>query len=256
MKYLFIAILTCFAVVSKSQIYKSEKFNKFIDCFRSSFKEIPKELFYEICDEEENDRLVGVDAVKILNDESNITVLVDLVYPEGGYTSMVMIYTFSNSGELLERTALGNNMLDLSGGDQCEFEMKSKNLLEVVQKNIVYEGVDYEIERVADSTYKYYFIDENGFDVILSRITQKRKYILPSLKVFNSKELYQYEESELDIMRNEIFADHGYIFKSKKWSDYFSKIAWYQPRFDDVSDKLTEIEKINIKRILEVSKRK
>ena len=55
-------------------------------------------------------------------------------------------------------------------------------------------------------------------------------------------------------MRNEIFADHGYIFKSQKWKDYFADKPWYTPRYEDVNDKLSVIEKINIQTISELSK--
>ncbi len=55
---------------------------------------------------------------------------------------------------------------------------------------------------------------------------------------------------ELDLMRNEIFADYGYIFKSEKWEKYFKDKSWYNPRFDNVDDKLSELEKENIDFIL------
>jgi hypothetical protein len=56
---------------------------------------------------------------------------------------------------------------------------------------------------------------------------------------------------ELDVMRNEIFAEYGFIFKSPKWKGYFEKVPWYKPEFDNVDDKLTEIDKHNIKFILD-----
>jgi hypothetical protein len=57
-------------------------------------------------------------------------------------------------------------------------------------------------------------------------------------------------------MRNEIFAAHGYIFKSADLRDYFSKTKWYNPKFPDVTDKLTDIEKHNIQLILKYEKHK
>jgi hypothetical protein len=56
---------------------------------------------------------------------------------------------------------------------------------------------------------------------------------------------------DLDVMRNEIFAEYGFIFKSPKWKQYFEKQPWYKPRFDNVDDQLTEIDKYNIKFILD-----
>jgi hypothetical protein len=57
---------------------------------------------------------------------------------------------------------------------------------------------------------------------------------------------------ELDIMRNEIFAEYGYRFTTEKWQKYFSAQSWYAPRYDDVNDLLTEIDKANLKTILRV----
>ncbi|MEL6824213.1 MAG: YARHG domain-containing protein, partial [Calditrichota bacterium] len=59
---------------------------------------------------------------------------------------------------------------------------------------------------------------------------------------------------DLDLMRNEIFADYGYRFKSEKWQNYFAKKPWYKPRYDDVNDQLTEIDKANIQFILKIKK--
>jgi hypothetical protein len=59
---------------------------------------------------------------------------------------------------------------------------------------------------------------------------------------------------DLDLMRNEIFADYGYKFKSEKWNKYFSKKKWYKAQFDNVDDKLTEIDKHNLKVILDYQK--
>ena len=50
-------------------------------------------------------------------------------------------------------------------------------------------------------------------------------------------------------MRNEIFAAHGYIFKTAKWSDFFKTKDWYSPRFENVDKYLTIIERENIKMI-------
>jgi hypothetical protein len=58
--------------------------------------------------------------------------------------------------------------------------------------------------------------------------------------------LNQLPKEELKIMRNEIFARHGYIFKADDLTNYFSEQDWYNPQFNDISDRLTPIEKENI----------
>lgn len=56
---------------------------------------------------------------------------------------------------------------------------------------------------------------------------------------------------DLDIMRNEIFAEYGLIFKTDKWKTYFEAKPWYTPQYEDVDEFLTETDKANIKFILE-----
>jgi hypothetical protein len=60
---------------------------------------------------------------------------------------------------------------------------------------------------------------------------------------------------DLEMMRNEIFAEYGYKFKTEKWQEYFSQQPWYNPRYDDVNDRLTEIDKANVKFILEIEEK-
>jgi hypothetical protein len=56
-------------------------------------------------------------------------------------------------------------------------------------------------------------------------------------------------------MRNEIYAEYGLEFKTTKWSKYFSNFDWYSPKSENVDEFLTEIDKANIKFILEYKKR-
>ncbi len=60
-----------------------------------------------------------------------------------------------------------------------------------------------------------------------------------------------YSNEELDIVRNEIFAEYGFIFKSDKWKRYFESKSWYKPQYENVDQFLTPIDKDNIKFIQE-----
>lgn len=51
---------------------------------------------------------------------------------------------------------------------------------------------------------------------------------------------------DLKIMRNEIFARHGYIFKTSDMIDYFRYETWYRPMYSDVSARLSAIERANV----------
>lgn len=56
---------------------------------------------------------------------------------------------------------------------------------------------------------------------------------------------------DLDVMRNEIFAEYGFIFKSDKWKIYFGEKDWYKPQFENVDHLMTETDKHNVRFILE-----
>ena len=65
----------------------------------------------------------------------------------------------------------------------------------------------------------------------------------------SSMELSSYSGDELRLIRNSIFARHGYVFQSDDLKAYFSQFDWYKPRYSDVSSSLSAIERKNIKTI-------
>lgn len=50
----------------------------------------------------------------------------------------------------------------------------------------------------------------------------------------------------LKLIRNEVFAHHGYKFKSREMKLHFGSCQWYQPRFENVNHLLNETEKYNV----------
>ena len=71
------------------------------------------------------------------------------------------------------------------------------------------------------------------------------KYPTTSKQLLNQNDLKGKSTEELKIMRNEIFARHGYIFKTEDMKTYFSKQSWYKPQYNDVTPMLSDIEKKN-----------
>ena len=70
-----------------------------------------------------------------------------------------------------------------------------------------------------------------------------------STRYLTSEDLIDKSAWELKILRNEIFARHGYIFRNKELSDYFQRRSWYRPRYREaqkIYDLLSEVEKANI----------
>lgn len=52
--------------------------------------------------------------------------------------------------------------------------------------------------------------------------------------------------ADIRIMRNAIFAMHGYKFKDKQLAELFNTYSWYKPMYSDVTSRLNKIEQQNI----------
>ncbi len=67
-----------------------------------------------------------------------------------------------------------------------------------------------------------------------------------SLKALKKEDIANMYKGDLEIIRNSIYARHGYSFKNRKIRYIFDQyVDWYMPVSTDVRDKLTDIEKAN-----------
>jgi len=73
------------------------------------------------------------------------------------------------------------------------------------------------------------------------------KYPQASERLLTDSDLQGISKQNLRIMRNEIFARHGYIFKSDDLKEHFGNQSWYTPKYADVNSMLTSIEQKNVK---------
>jgi serine/threonine protein kinase len=85
-----------------------------------------------------------------------------------------------------------------------------------------------------------------------------------SSRLVTENDLTQLSREELLIMRNEIYARHGMVFRQKELQDYFQKQSWYQPRgsLDNqgiinskVIGELNATEKKNIEMIIQYARK-
>ena len=77
-----------------------------------------------------------------------------------------------------------------------------------------------------------------------------------STEYLSKEELAATSKEVLAYLRNRLYANHGFEFKTKKWREEFSRFDWYQPN-PKFSDKLfNEYERVNLRRIMEAEKRK
>jgi len=81
-----------------------------------------------------------------------------------------------------------------------------------------------------------------------------RDYPFISKRKLDFEKIHEYNSRELRIMRNEIFAVHGYVFNSPDLREYFGNKKWYTPISKRVVNNLSEIEKYNVRLILEREK--
>ena len=88
--------------------------------------------------------------------------------------------------------------------------------------------------------------------------TSSSDYIIEnSNSVYLTKgDLKTLSKKQLSYARNEIFARHGYVFKSQEYQDYFSSKNWYvkNESYDGNQNVFNEFEKANLKLIESLEK--
>ncbi len=93
---------------------------------------------------------------------------------------------------------------------------------------------------------------EKQFSFVRNRFKYDPKagrFPVTSERLLDEDDCLQFAKEDLFIMRNEIFARHGYIFYKKKTREIFEKEDWYVPFSTDVKNDLTKIEKANVEMI-------
>jgi hypothetical protein len=128
-----------------------------------------------------------------------------------------------------------------------ELQLKEKELLDKKESDIEMQRKELEREKerlkenknqVENYNKRNYISEGNGV------------YTQASQRLLTSSDLYGMTPYQLKIMRNEIFARHGYIFKTDDMKRYFNGQAWYNPRYNNVDNFLSSIEKKNIALIM------
>lgn len=77
---------------------------------------------------------------------------------------------------------------------------------------------------------------------------QIENYILPTSNksVLTEKDLFELSPYYIDLARNEIYARHGYVFKSDSYKYYFSDMPWYKKNTKFKESLLSSLEKKNV----------
>ncbi len=125
------------------------------------------------------------------------------------------------------------NLMLSSEGDYTDYvDSKSKTELDTLEDGKVEEYTDDYYRQASESVYT----------------------LNSSTKLLTEKELKNLKKLDLEILRNTIFARHGYTFKKKSFRQFFDPVEWYVPVSDNIDGELTAVEKTNIKQLTRFEK--
>ena len=109
-------------------------------------------------------------------------------------------------------------------------------------------------------TKKTHFQEQDGDDVYewmreeFATATHKIYEINASNTLLTKEDVENLVRGDLTIIRNTIYARHGYSFKNQPLRVFFDAQSWYIPVHADIRDDFTEIELKNIKLLLNYEK--
>lgn len=101
--------------------------------------------------------------------------------------------------------------------------------------------VEYESEDSLGKPIKGFYADDQVYAA-----TEEIREINASKTLLKKEVVENLTKADIFILRNSIFARHGYAFKDKKLRQFFDQEEWYMPVFADVTKDLTELERKNI----------
>ena len=105
------------------------------------------------------------------------------------------------------------------------------------------------LEQVNARTYHGGTVVYDGYDKATNTaevITPSAFKINASSTLLTSKDVENMHRRDLEVMRNAIYARHGYSFQNREMRFYFDRVDWYIPVSVDVTRELTEMERKNI----------
>lgn len=99
---------------------------------------------------------------------------------------------------------------------------------------------------------------DDSTNSVTSKINSSDDYIFTKSgeKKLLDSDLSSLSKEKLALVRNEIFARHGYVFEEEPYKSYFKGKLWYKPNpnFKEKDEELNNIEKYNVQLILKYEK--
>lgn len=219
-----------------------ESFEAFVYLFHQSNVSIPDWASETFMDMEDRTNLSTED---LLESDPYYLLLYKKFMPVGPGLDQLYGTTYLKNGTQLSNIKLGESYPDAGpGGPGKDYSYTydaNRQVLEVTNK-----GIDWDDEAETETfseTFNYYYLDSDG------TLIGARMYPEASNDYLRQGDLLSYSSDQLRLMRNEIFAMYGYIFKSAELKNHFSSMKWYEPLYDNVDDLLSDVEKANVQLI-------
>ncbi|WP_299606824.1 YARHG domain-containing protein [uncultured Aquimarina sp.] len=234
---------------------QESQFSKLIESFSEPQKNIPQDLALQYFDFKPTERASNLlTGNVVVHTKSYIIVSTVLKCNIGTNCEQSSLTSFTPEGKRIATIAYERAVADCSFNDARTSVFVSDDLL-------VFKETREKLDCIGDGKQvglkewlEFQPIKKDGsFSKPYTDIKaiERENYIF-SHRIFKKEELDFKTEEELAIIKNEIFASHGYMFTKKKWQDYFESKSWYMPTNKDAADKLTDIEKSNVALILSI----
>jgi hypothetical protein len=181
--------------------------------------------------------------------EKFLCVSVSYSHIAGAGSDVKKLYAFDPAGNLIDSF----DMYEFESADEdCSYSAKctySSNILFIkYETDCSHEGKSIKTRMISFSgNGKISASDYRIIDI-------GRDYYMASTELLPVPMLLKMGKNELATMRNEIYAAHGFIFKTDKWKKHFENKLWYEPIHDNIDQLLSPLEKANIELIKKYEK--
>ncbi|HEU5291701.1 MAG TPA: YARHG domain-containing protein [Cyclobacteriaceae bacterium] len=221
-------------------------FKKFIDLFQESGADMPDwALEFVGAQVGENEHFT---TQPILETEPVYLVCFSKFSPVGPGVETLYVATLGKDGSVISNFEMGESYPSSGpggGGKEYQYTYDSERKVMSVIRSVTDWDEEAQDEFTIESTNPYY-INKDG------ELVAGRAYPQVSEEKLDVAGLSSYSKDELKIMRNEVFAVYGYIFKTEPLKSHFAAMPWYKGEHDNVDDYLTDLEKENIALIKQV----
>ncbi|OHW62287.1 hypothetical protein EUAN_13570 [Andreesenia angusta] len=171
------------------------------------------------------------------------------------------VYIFSNE---MDKRNQAQNQIQQNNTEQ---QVQSSDSVEQSQKSALEDEnakLEQELEKKSQEVQEKVLVDENArLKARLDELSQNI-YSQNSGSVVQSggdyfgnsyyvswSDLNGLSKTDIELLRNEIYARNGYVFKEAKFGNYFSSMSWYYPNYNFSESMFNSVEKANIDLIVE-----